>query len=161
MRMENRRVEGLEVLDEFVEAETGKDRMLPQLPASLNAAIFQKLRGCRQAGRLVPRHSVRSGIMAQHVPFLGAVLGRDADPFMLHLYAALARRLMSERTRQALAAKKASGPRLGNPHNLSEAARSDGLRNVHWRTSLPSTSRRSSPLFERRYHSLEAINSSS
>jgi hypothetical protein len=26
-----------------------------------------------------------SGLMAQHVPFIVAELGRDADPFMLHL----------------------------------------------------------------------------
>ena len=31
-----------------------------------------------------------SGLMAQRVPFIVAELGRDADPFMLHLYAALA-----------------------------------------------------------------------
>jgi DNA invertase Pin-like site-specific DNA recombinase len=52
----------------------------------------------------------------------GAVTcSRDADPFMLHLYAALAekeRRLISERTRAALQAKKASGAKLGNPTNL-------------------------------------------
>ena len=62
--------------------------------------------------------------MAQRVPFIVAELGRDADPFMLHLYAALAekeRRLISERTRGALAAKKAAGARLGNPHNLDHA----------------------------------------
>ena len=29
--------------------------------------------------------------MAQRVPFMVAELGRDADPFMLHLYAALAK----------------------------------------------------------------------
>jgi DNA invertase Pin-like site-specific DNA recombinase len=43
---------------------------------------------------------------------------------MLHLYAALAekeRRLISERTRLALGAKKATGARLGNPRNLNEA----------------------------------------
>jgi DNA invertase Pin-like site-specific DNA recombinase len=59
-----------------------------------------------------------SGLMAQRVPFIVAELGRHADPFMLHLYAALAekeRRLISERTKAALAAKKASGARLGNP----------------------------------------------
>jgi hypothetical protein len=53
-----------------------------------------------------------------------AELGTDADPFMLHLYAALAekeRRLISERTRSALAAKKAQGAALGNPRNISEA----------------------------------------
>src|SRR5436190_20550973 len=31
-----------------------------------------------------------AGLMAQRVPFVVAELGRDADPFMLHLYAALA-----------------------------------------------------------------------
>jgi DNA invertase Pin-like site-specific DNA recombinase len=39
--------------------------------------------------------------MAQRVPFVVAELGADADPFMLHVYAALAekeRRLISERT---------------------------------------------------------------
>jgi hypothetical protein len=30
-----------------------------------------------------------SGLMAQRVPFIVAELGPDADPFMLHLYAAL------------------------------------------------------------------------
>jgi DNA invertase Pin-like site-specific DNA recombinase len=41
---------------------------------------------------------------AQRVPFIVAELGADADPFMLHLYAALAekeRRLIGERTRSA------------------------------------------------------------
>ena len=62
--------------------------------------------------------------MAQRLPFIVAELGRDADPFMLHLYAALAekeRRLIAERTRAALAVRKASGARLGNPTNLMDA----------------------------------------
>ena len=65
-----------------------------------------------------------AGLMAQRVPFIVAELGRDADPFMLHLYAALAekeRRLISERTKSALAAKKASGAALGNSSNISHA----------------------------------------
>jgi DNA invertase Pin-like site-specific DNA recombinase len=65
-----------------------------------------------------------SGLMAQRVPFVVAELGRDADPFMLHLYAALAekeRRLISERTKVALAAKKGQGAALGNPKNLAIA----------------------------------------
>jgi DNA invertase Pin-like site-specific DNA recombinase len=53
-----------------------------------------------------------------------AELGIDADPFMLHLYAALAekeRRLISERTRSALAARKSQGKQLGNRSNIHEA----------------------------------------
>jgi DNA invertase Pin-like site-specific DNA recombinase len=65
-----------------------------------------------------------AGLMVQRVPFIVAELGRDADPFMLHLYAALAekeRRLISERTKTALAARKANGARLGNPRNIAQA----------------------------------------
>jgi DNA invertase Pin-like site-specific DNA recombinase len=50
-----------------------------------------------------------SGLTSQRVPFIVAELGADADPFMLHIYAALVekeRRLISERTRAALLAKK-------------------------------------------------------
>jgi DNA invertase Pin-like site-specific DNA recombinase len=66
-----------------------------------------------------------AGLMAQRVPFIVAELGTDADPFMLHLYAALAekeRRLIGERTRLALAARKAQGKKLGNPRNAPAAA---------------------------------------
>jgi len=62
--------------------------------------------------------------MAQRVPFIVAELGRDADPFMLHLYAALAekeRRLISDRTKAALAAARRQGKRLGNPNGSALA----------------------------------------
>ena len=59
-----------------------------------------------------------SGLMAERVRFIVTELGADADPFMLHIYAALAekeRALISERTRVALAAAKTRGKTLGNP----------------------------------------------
>jgi DNA invertase Pin-like site-specific DNA recombinase len=59
-----------------------------------------------------------SGLMAHRVPFLVAELGPDVDPFVLHLYAALAekeRALIAGRTKSALAAAKAQGVKLGSP----------------------------------------------
>ena len=118
--------ESLTIIEEYAEFETGKgadalDRR-PQLAAALAAAKKAKCSiVVSRLDRLSRDVAFVSGLMAQKVPFIVAELGRDADPFMLHLYAALAekeRRLISERTRAALQAKKASGARLGNPTNL-------------------------------------------
>jgi DNA invertase Pin-like site-specific DNA recombinase len=115
--------EGFEVAREFVEVETGKgadamDRR-PQLKAALATARKQR---CHVAVAKLDRLSrdvhFISGLMAHKVPFLVAELGPDVDPFVLHLFAALAekeRALISTRTRQALAAAKARGVALGNP----------------------------------------------
>ena len=121
--------EGLTIIAEFVEAETGKGadalQRRPQLAAALASAKATKC--CVLASkldRLSRDVAFVAGLMAQRVPFIVAELGRDADPFMLHLYAALAekeRRLISERTKAALAVKRASGARLGNPSNIVAA----------------------------------------
>jgi DNA invertase Pin-like site-specific DNA recombinase len=121
--------EGLAVIAEYVEAETGKgadalDRR-PQLAAALAMA---RSKTCpvlvSKLDRLSRDVAFIAGLRAQRVPFIVAELGADADPFMLHLYAALAekeRRLIAERTKAALAAKKAAGAALGNPRNLDKA----------------------------------------
>lgn len=121
--------EGIELDSEFAEIETGKgsdalDRR-PQLSAALAHArrlkcpiIVAKL------DRLSRDVHFISGLMTHRTPFIVAELGSDADPFMLHLYAALAekeRKLISERTKAALAVKKAQGAPLGNRTNLHEA----------------------------------------
>ncbi|MEQ7872526.1 recombinase family protein [Sphingomonas sp. ASV193] len=123
--------ERLEVAGEFVEIETGKgsdalDRR-PQLAAAMAQAA---LLGCpvivAKLDRLSRDVAFISGLMAKRVPFVVAELGSDVDPFMLHLYAALAekeRRLISERTKAALAAAKARGVKLGNPNGAAAIRR--------------------------------------
>jgi DNA invertase Pin-like site-specific DNA recombinase len=115
--------EGVEVIAEHVEVETGKgadalDRR-PELAAALAQARKAKCPVLvAKLDRLSRDVHFISGLMAHRVPFVVAELGADADPFMLHLYAALAekeRALISARTKAALAAKKAQGVKLGNP----------------------------------------------
>ena len=122
--------EGFEIVAEFVEVETGKgadalDRR-PQLAAALAMALKAKAAVVvAKLDRLSRDVAFVSGLMAQRVPFIVAELGADADPFMLHLYAALAekeRHLIADRTRAALASKKAAGAILGNRTNLAEAS---------------------------------------
>ena len=121
--------EGMALTAEYTEVETGKGAALdrrPQLAAALEAARKAKCPVVvAKLDRLSRDVAFISGLMAQRVPFIVAELGADADPFMLHLYAALAekeRRLIGERTRAALAQRKVQGARLGNPRNASHAA---------------------------------------
>jgi DNA invertase Pin-like site-specific DNA recombinase len=118
---------GYEVLDTVVEVVSGKyclDKR-PKLSAALALAkkhkapiIISKL------DRLSRDVSFISSLMSNNVPFIVVELGLHADPFTLHLYAALAekeRTLISTRTKAALAAKKAVGVLLGNRTNLDSA----------------------------------------
>src|SRR5580693_2761321 len=122
---------GFEIAAEFIEAETGKGsnalERRPQLKAALtkakDIARLDKTRTyvvVSKLDRLSRDVHFISGLMAQDVPFLVTELGSDVDPFVLHLYAALAekeRALISQRTKAALAAAKARGVKLGNPRS--------------------------------------------
>ena len=121
--------EGMTLLGEHVEVETGKGTDALDRRPVLREALAQARRGkaavvVAKLDRLSRDVAFISGLMAQRVPFIVAELGADADPFMLHVYAALAekeRAMIAERTRVALAAKKAAGATLGNRTNLAEA----------------------------------------
>jgi DNA invertase Pin-like site-specific DNA recombinase len=121
--------EGMALLAEHVEVETGKGADALDRRPVLREALSQAKKA--KASVLVAKldrlsrdvHFI-SGLMTHRVPFIVAELGADADPFMLHIYAALAekeRSLIAERTRAALARKKAQGVLLGNRTNLAEA----------------------------------------
>lgn len=110
------------VRSEFVEIETGKGadalERRPQLAAALEAARKAKCPVIvAKLDRLSRDVAFIAGLMAQRVPFIVTELGSNADPFMLHIYAALAeqeRRMISARTKDALKAAKVRGVQLGN-----------------------------------------------
>jgi DNA invertase Pin-like site-specific DNA recombinase len=120
---------GCEVVGKFVEVETGKGADDLDRRPKLAAALAQARKGkaavvVAKLCRLSCGVAFISGLTAQRVPFIVAELGADTDPFMLHIYAALAekeRALIAERTRAALAQRNAQGARLGNPTNLDVA----------------------------------------
>jgi DNA invertase Pin-like site-specific DNA recombinase len=122
--------EGMIILQEFTEIETGKgadalDRR-PQLAAALALARQTKCPVVvAKLDRLSRDVAFIARLMVQRVPFIVAELGAHADPFMLHLYAALAekeQRMISERTKAALTSRKTTGMKLGNPTSTAEAA---------------------------------------
>ncbi|SEI04378.1 Site-specific DNA recombinase [Methylobacterium sp. 275MFSha3.1] len=125
---------GYGIVAEYVEVETGKGSdalsRRPQLAAALAAARKAKCAVVvAKLDRLSRDVAFIAGLMAQRVPFVVAELGEDADPFMLHLYAALAekeRAMIAARTKAALAAKRAQGVQLGNRTNLPVASRAGG-----------------------------------
>lgn len=113
----------LHIVDWFTEIESGKrvsDTLSkrPQLAGALNRAkqvagpvIVAKL------DRLSRDVHFVSGLMVHGIEFIACELGRQSDPFMLHLFAALAekeRALISQRTTAALAALKRRGVKLGS-----------------------------------------------
>ena len=124
-------MEGYGLTGTFEEHESGKgahalDRR-PQLAAAIKAArkaggpvIVSKL------DRLSRDVHFISGLMAHRVPLIVTELGSDVDPFVLHLFAALAqkeRSLISARTKEGLKAAKARGTKLGGWTAGSEASK--------------------------------------
>src|SRR6188472_2436556 len=107
----------------------------PQLAAALKHAKRLKVSVCvAKLDRLSRDVAFIAGLMAQRVPFIVTALGRDVDPFTLHIYAALAeqeRRMISQRTSAGLQAAKERGVKLGNAQlaatNKAAAAARDAV----------------------------------
>lgn len=113
--------EGLTISQVFEEIETGSGsdalERRPKLAAALKAARKAKVPVLvAKLDRLSRDVHFISGLMAHRVEFVVSDLGRQSDPFVLHLYAALAekeRGMISSRTKAGLAAAKARGTKLG------------------------------------------------
>lgn len=129
---------GFEIVEAFEEIETAKgadalDRR-PKLAAALASARRRKCAVVvAKLDRLSRDVAFIAGLMAQRVPFIVAELGADADPFMLHVYAALAekeRAMIAARTKAALQQKKAAGAKLGNRTNLADASKAGAASNA-------------------------------
>jgi len=120
---------GYSIVEEFEEVASGKGadalESRPQLAKALAKA--RKLK-CpvivAKLDRLSRDVAFISGLMSQKVRFIVADLGDKADPFTLHIWAAMAeqeRRMIGARTKAALAEKKKAGALLGNRTNLAMA----------------------------------------
>jgi DNA invertase Pin-like site-specific DNA recombinase len=115
------KAEGYSLLQTFEEVETakGSDALArrPQLSAAIALAKKHKAPVIvAKLDRLSRDVHFISGLMAHKTPFIVTELGADVDPFMLHIYAALAekaRSYISQTTSAALQAKKAQGAKLG------------------------------------------------
>jgi DNA invertase Pin-like site-specific DNA recombinase len=114
-----------ELVQEFVEVESGKHSERPQLEAALAACKKHRARlVIAKLDRLSRNLAFIAALMESGVEFT-AVDNPHANKLTIHILAAVAqheREMISERTKAALAAAKARGQRLGNPR-LSEAAK--------------------------------------
>ena len=75
-----------------------------------------------------------SGLMKHRVRFIVTELGADTDPFLLHIYAALAekeRKLISDRTKAALRAAKARGVRIGGLREKGRELKREAKERAH------------------------------
>ena len=108
-----------EIIDSFVEMESGRKSQRPELAKALAAARKHKaVLIIAKLDRLARNVAFISSLMETGVPFVAADRP-DATPFEIHIFSAMAEeeaRQISQRTKLALAAAKARGVKLGNPH---------------------------------------------
>ena len=118
-----------EVIGEFTDVESGGNNERPELKKAIELAkkegaslVIAKL------DRLSRNLMFISALMDSKVKFV-CVDMPDANEFTIHIFAALAqqeRKMISERTKSALASAKARGTQLGTPENFSEEGRRKG-----------------------------------
>ncbi len=115
-----------DVLAEFTEIESGKKSDRPQLAAALSVCRKKKARlVIAKLDRLARNVAFIANLMDSGVEFIACDMP-EANRLTLHILAAVAeheREAISRRTKEALAAAKARGTRLGNPRPSSSLER--------------------------------------
>ncbi len=124
------KAQGGELLDEYTEVETGtnkRERVIIhqaiQSAKKQNATLL-----IAKIDRLARNVSFVSSLMETGIDFIACDMP-SANPFTIHIFSALAEqeaKLISSRTKAALAEIKANGGALGNPANLTLDARKKG-----------------------------------
>jgi DNA invertase Pin-like site-specific DNA recombinase len=114
------------ILKEFTEVESGKRSDRPQLAEALAMCRQRKARlVIAKLDRLARNVHFISGLMESGVEFTACDMP-EANRLTLHIIAAVAeheREMISRRTKEALAAAKARGTKLGNPRPVAPAQR--------------------------------------
>lgn len=110
---------GGQVIAEFVEIETGKNNARPKLAEAMAACrVMRATLVVAKLDRLSRNVAFLATLMETKVDFV-CCDNPHATSFTLHILAAVAeheRGMISARTKAALAAAKARGKKLGNPH---------------------------------------------
>src|SRR5215472_12641256 len=123
--------EGFRFVQTFTETESGADGTRPELNSAIALAAKRKAPIIvAKLDRLSRDVHYISGLMKHRVPFIVTELGAETDPFLLHIYAALAekeRALISRRTKDALAAAKARGVVIGGLRDKGRELHAEAL----------------------------------
>lgn len=118
------RRQGWTLTETFTEVESGKKNNRPELAKAIAAVQKGKAKlVIAKLDRLARNVAFVSNLMESKVDFV-AVDFPEANKLTIHILAAVAeheREMISQRTKAALAAKKARGEKLGSP-NLAEVA---------------------------------------
>ena len=129
--------ENFEHIEWYTDVQSGKGADAEVRRPNLQAALARakKLR-CplvvSKLDRLSRDMHYITGLMSRGVLFYVAEYGKECDPFMIRIYAAVSQKerdLIAQRTRDALAAKKRRGHQLGNRTNLDQARKVGTMRN--------------------------------
>jgi DNA invertase Pin-like site-specific DNA recombinase len=119
---------GCDILGEFTEVESGKVNTRPELTKALHLA---KVTGATlvvaKLDRLSRNVAFLAALQESGAPFVAADMP-EANELTIHIMAAVAqaeRKAISRRTKDALAAAKARGVRLGNPNGAAALVRAE------------------------------------